>query len=140
MKPWMFILIGVSIVAAAFLYGKEIGKDLKENEVLKIQNEAATQARKQERETQEKINAGLQEQVNEKNTINANLINDINELQHRQNRRLSEASTSGCAGTSGAELAREHAGFLVRYAAKAAEQDAALKNCYNYADSVSRND
>jgi BMFP domain-containing protein YqiC len=132
----MFILIGVSLIAGSFLYGKSIGKNLKENEVLKIQQEAASKAREQERKIQSKINQALKEQINEKDIISRNLADDIKRLQHRESRRLSEAARINCQGASGLELAKEHAEFLSRYAAQAAEQDAALKACYSYADSL----
>ena len=98
---------------------------------------AVKAALEKERKTQTEINAGLQRQYDEVNTINDQLNSDLDRLRERPNRAsLSEAAKANCKGASGAELAKEHAGFLARYAAKAAKQDTALKACYNHADSV----
>ena len=136
MKPWMFMILGISLIAGAFLYGKSIGKDLKENEIREVQQEAAEIARADERRKQEKINEGYQRQNEKLSTINATLTSDIKRLQHRESRRLSEASRPECKGANGLELAREYAGFLVEYSAQAAKQDAAIAACYHYADSL----
>lgn len=99
--------------------------------------EAIKAALEKEREAQEQINAGLQEQYNEINSINARLNADLDRLRNRPSRAsLSKTTKANCKGVSGAELAKEHAGFLAGYAAQAAKQDAALTACYNYADSI----
>jgi hypothetical protein len=66
------------------------------------------------------------------------LAADVERLRSRPVRadRVPGDPAATCKGASGAELAREHAGFLVRYAARAAEQDAALAACYDAYDAV----
>lgn len=136
MKPWIFILVGVALVACAFLYGKSVGKDLKENEVLKVQQEAANQAREDEREKQAKINEGLQVQVNEQININKQLTTDIVGLRKRANRAANKGARTQCKGTTGADLSAQDAEFLAREAARADQIRAGLKACYHYADSL----
>jgi hypothetical protein len=49
---------------------------------------------------------------------------------------VSEAPRATCEGANGPELARRNAEFLARYAARAAEQDAALASCYASLDAA----
>ena len=136
MKPWIFIVGGIGVAIGILFYGISIGKDIKENEVLKIQQEAAEKARNEERKRQAKINKVLQEQIDEKDAINTRLTDDIKRLQHRESRRLSEAAKARCQGATGAELSSPDAEFLAREAARGDKIRAALNACYGYADSL----
>ena len=98
---------------------------------------ATDAARADEKKTQGAINDSLQRQHNEISTINDNLLADIERMQSRPTSSdLPRDPEANCEAAVGSELAREHAGFLVRYAAEAAKQDAALVACYSYADSL----
>lgn len=51
---------------------------------------------------------------------------------------VSEAPRATCEGANGPELARANAEFLARFAARAAQQDAALAACYASLDAFKR--
>ena len=70
--------------------------------------------------------------------IRSNLDAALDSLRNRPERPagMSEAPRAGCEGANGPELGRSNAGFLERYAARAAGQDAALAACYQVLDGV----
>lgn len=100
---------------------------------------AAIEARRIERNEQEVVNHALRTQNDSLAGIAARLRTDLERLRNRPERPVSTAGMpaaprTGCAGASGLELARGNAEFLIRFAALAAEQDAALIACYAVAD------
>lgn len=103
--------------------------------------EAVASTKETEKSRYTLVSQAIQEQFDEVSTINSNLIDDLAKLRDRPERTepsgLSGEATVKCETANGAELDRINAGFLVRYGAKAAEQDAALASCYFAYDSLS---
>lgn len=102
---------------------------------------AAIEARAIERILQEKTNEALKTQNDELAGVAGKLRADLERVRKRAERVATAAGVPAparpaCAGASGAELARGDAEFLTRYAALAAEQDAALKACYEVFDAI----
>ena len=125
-------------VAAAFMGGELHGRKIERTKQEAARATAIEAARQTEREQQEAVNSALQTQVSELAGINAGLAGDIERLLTRPPRRVSETPRPNCEGANGPELAREHAEFLTRFAARCAEQGTALGTCYEYADAVTK--
>ena len=103
--------------------------------------EAVKNARKEEQEKQEKVNATLQTQNDELAAINTRLATDNQRLQQRASRRHMPRDTkTDCKGAIGSELSREDAAFLIRLAAQCQRQQVAKESCYEYADTVGTKD
>lgn len=99
--------------------------------------DAAEAARITERKQQGMVNDALQQQYWDLAAVNAGLHDDIERLRQRPSRPLPGAAGAACTGANGAQLSGEDARFLARYAALAAESDAALAACYRFVDAVS---
>lgn len=91
-----------------------------------------------ERKQQEVVNEALRKQNEKLAGINSRLAADLDRLRQRPERPagVSEAPRAACEGANGAELGGSHAGFLARFAAASAKQDAALATCYAVLDAV----
>jgi len=68
--------------------------------------------------------------------IHTRLADALERLRQRPE-RLPEPARAACEGATGAQLAAGDAGFLERYAADAAEQQAKLDECYGRLEQVS---
>lgn len=93
------------------------------------------ESRKVEQSLQEKINASAKLHNEQVQRISNERDIALDRLRKRPD-RLSEGSRTDCKGSTGAELSRTDAEFLVREASRADEQRQALKVCYEYADTV----
>ena len=112
-----------------------------ETKNVKAINEAVAKDRETEREKQDKADAEAQKQFDKINIINNSLNDELDRLRKRANRKQQPKNAKAiCKGADGRSLSAEDAGFLAREAARADKIRAGLIGCYNYADSVSRND
>lgn len=93
------------------------------------------ESRKVEQSLQEKINASAKLHNEQVQRIANERDIALDRLRKRPD-RLPEGSRTNCEGSTGAELSRTDAEFLVRQASRADEQRQALKVCYEYADTV----
>lgn len=132
------LLLALLSVAGWWLFTLVV--DATKTEMMVEQVKLIEQARIDERALQEKINDDLKKQAEDLEAINTNLTADIAKLRKERPARsnMPQNARADCKGANGLELAGEYAEFLVRYSARAAEQDAALKACYAYADSLPR--
>lgn len=120
----------------------EIGKDLKQGEwdadnLIKADKRAAevAQAQADLQAKNDQIHKQAQEHADEVRTINTRLADALERLRKRPE-RLPEPSRKACEGSTGRELAGVDAAFLERYAARAAEQESALRACYSWIDTA----
>lgn len=114
-------------------------EELRVREVQRVKDEVA--AREEERRLTVTIGKIQQGQVNEIATIRAAHADELNRVQQRANRKptptgATPAPVANCQGSTGAELSREDAIFLIGEAARADEQRAALSACYSAYDVV----
>ncbi len=136
MKIYLFAGF-LALLVGTYFVGRMAGIDEVAAKSAEVVAEAVKEARKSERLKQEKINDVIQKQFNKVNSINSILSDDIDRLRVRSSRRqLSSNSKTNCSGANGSELAKRDAEFLAGYSARAAKQQAALKACYDYADTV----
>ncbi len=84
---------------------------------------------------QRELEKQRQESSDEKVAITAERDALIDRMRSRP-ARMSEPARSACKGSTGQELARDDGEFLAREAAEAAQQQAALKECYAWVDMV----
>lgn len=139
--PWL-LLAGVLSIAAALAYGDYHGRSEErirwQAKIEQARAEAVTAALETEREQHGRVYEAINDQYMEQRTIASRLNDELERLRNRPARgdRVPGDAATDCSGANGAELAREHAEFLTRYAARAAQQDAALTACYDYADAM----
>lgn len=114
-------------------------EELRLREVKRSEDERA--ARSREQQLAAKVGEIEQRKTDEIDRIRAGYADDIASLQQRANRK--PASPSGvsapspaCQGSTGAELSRADAGFLVGEAARADQLRTALGACYQAYDSL----
>jgi hypothetical protein len=101
------------------------------------QANAVAQALKIERDQNRRVRDAMQKQSDDVAAVNRGLVADLDELRKRSSRpAVPRAPAAEQPGATGAELSREDAGFLAREAARADELRAALRACYDYADTV----
>lgn len=125
------------LIAAVWFHGNYHGKNTERLAWQTTTNDAVKQARKTEREQQEKVNAAIQKQFDDLASVHGQLIIDLDRLRNRPGRAsLPTTARTECKGSTGAELSRQDAEFLTRLAARADEIRIALIACYDYADSV----
>lgn len=130
------LIIGVTIliiVAVAVFAGYQ----WKAQKCAQAYADAVEKVRAEEQAKQEKINAAAETKYQNLLGINARLHTDLNGLRVRT-ARISEESRAKCEGSSGAELSREDAEFLTREAARADTIREGLRECYSYADTVTK--
>lgn len=142
LNPW--VLLGALATAIALLFGGYAwGSSAKNTYWLSRINadkaKAIEQALTTERNNQEKANAAIRQQAADQAAINNRLRSDLASLRDRPERTSNLPTVSGhsCSGTTGAELSRSDAGFLVGEAARADEIRAGLIACYAVIDGVS---
>ena len=142
LNPW--VLLGALISAIALIFGGYAwGSSAKNTYWLGRINadkaKAIEQALTTERNNQEKANAAIRQQAADQAAINNRLRSDLASLRDRPERTSNLPTVSGhsCSGTTGAELSRSDAGFLVGEAARADEIRAGLIACYAVIDWVS---
>lgn len=136
--PWGYLLriLGpVAILAAAWLHGCSVGVAREQRAQLDEQVERLEAARETERLQNRSIAANKEKSDAQVRHINARLADALERLRHRAD-RLPEPARAACEGATGRELAGPDAAFLERYAARAAEQEAALAECYGWIDAV----
>lgn len=100
---------------------------------------AMVDAQQQAKQTEDQHNAQLAKQ----NQAHADAVRDVNrklsdalERLRKRPERMPEDARAACKGSTGQELARDDGEFLAREAAEAAQQQAALKECYAWVDMV----
>lgn len=124
-------------IAGVWWHGYASGTDACEDEIREVTEDARREAREIEKEQQRATDDAVRKQAEALGAVNDRLAAQLERLRDRPLRAsVSRDPDVECAGASGAELAREHAAFLTRYAALAARKDAALRACYEYADSL----
>ncbi|MDP2808661.1 MAG: hypothetical protein Q8O34_00765 [Rhodocyclaceae bacterium] len=143
MNPWVivaFVLACVGNFAAGHFVGADHERARWEAKVNKERALAIAEARAQEHMWQEVVDGTVKNYEADLARIRGSLRIALDSLRDRPDRPagVSEAPRSGCAGANGAELGKSHAGFLARFAALAAGQDAALAACYAVLDGVSQ--
>lgn len=116
-------------------------EELRKREVQRAKDEVA--AREEERRLVARAGEIEQEKENAIASIRAAHADELIRVQNRPARK--PAGTGGvpapgpaCQGSTGAELSREDAGFLIGFAARADEHRAALSACYSAYDSIGR--
>ena len=99
----------------------------------------AQQAKADEREAQWQQDANTADQVHDEQIqkIHADHVLELKRVRQRAERRP-EATAPACQGSSGKELAVGDAEFLAGYAADAAVQQAALRQCEAWVEAVTR--
>lgn len=141
MNPWIIIGVITAIILAGVggeFHGRSVERTTWKAKIEEARAEAAESAIRTERETQKEVNNALQKQNAELNTINDNLSAELVSLRKRPPRRVPGTPTANCEGATGAELSREDAGAFAREAARADKLRAALRTCYEYADTIER--
>lgn len=132
------ILLVVLAGFGAWAHGYDAGKD-KVQAKWDAANAEAARAAAEEKDRLRKAEDQLR--TNHAQALaatNRRLDAALDELRKRPERPpgVSEAPRPTCQGANGPELAGQHARFLARYAALAAEQDAALQACYASLDAL----
>lgn len=112
---------------------------LRVREVKRADDERA--AREREQGWLLRVNESEQRRINETDTIRTAYAVELNRVQNRASRKPTGTGampdpTPACQGSTGAELSREDATFLIGEAARADEQRAALSACYRAYDAV----
>lgn len=135
--PWL-LLAGLLAVACAGLGGYVKGhRDAAlaaEVETLRQSNAALAAQQK----LQERVNDITLQAQRDRRAISLQRDAALERLRNRPADRLPEPARAACAGSTGAELSRPDAGFLVRLAAEADDLRADLKACRAWIDAVRR--
>lgn len=127
------ILITLALLAGAWGHGNYYAN----LEHARALNKAVAVAIEVERNQQKGVNDAVQKQADTVRFINSELLDDIAKLRNRPSRLPASGNPgAACAGTTGAELSRSDAEFLIREAARADTLRAALIACYGYADAL----
>jgi len=91
------------------------------------------------RETEQSLQAAVDAITNESAAKMRRIVGErdaaIKRLRNRPE-RMPESARADCKGATGAELSRQDAGFLVRFASDAETVRTALGICYDYADKI----
>lgn len=133
-----YILLAIALIGYHVYAVKDSYKSGENEERLFWQEryiESKKDAENRLQDAQKVLTDTYQRQYDEIQAINDTLSADLISLRNRPN-YMPEASTAACNGADGTRLAKEHAGFLVQYSAKAAKQDSALKVCYEYIGAI----
>ena len=125
------VILAGSLCFASF----EFGREYESGEQAQILATQQSEAAKQLQAKNDQIHKQAQEHADEIRSINARLSDALVSLRDRS-KRLPEPARKACEGASGRELAAGDAEFLARYAARAAEQESALKACYAWVDNL----
>lgn len=129
------LLVGVVLVVGAFLGGMRTMAKIADANEAKTIAAAAKQQEDQRKAWADAAEAARIEKDEALRTVNARLADALVRLRQRPE-RMQEFARKACEGATGQELAAGDAEFLSRYAARAAEQEAALSECYSWIDAV----
>lgn len=131
------LVLAVSGAISGYFYGSKVTDTKWEAKTRQAINEAVSRARADEKAKQEKTNEILQVQADSYRDTADILRRDLDRMRNRKSsRHLSADTKAQCQGTTGAELSREYAEAFAREAARADRLRAALRACYDYADSL----
>jgi hypothetical protein len=132
------LLLALAVGAACWFHGYDTGKD----RVQAKWDEATVKAERKLIEEKDRLRLAedklRSEHAQAIASTNRRLDAAIAGLRDRPDRPagVSESPRASCTGANGPELARVNAEFLARFAAQAAEQDAALASCYASLDAA----
>ena len=135
MSPQARIVAGLIMLVLAFCGGLRTMAVIRDEREHSAQLEALKQQEVQRQTWANEVAAARGERDEEIRTVNARLADALVRLRKRPE-RMPEPARQACEGATGAELAAGDAEFLSRYAARAAEQEAALTECYRWIDAV----
>lgn len=126
------ILLVVLAGLGAWAHGYDAGKDKVQarwDQASRDAERAAEAERERLRKAEDQLRTNHAQALA---AANRRLDAALDGLRNRPERPpgVPETPRATCQGANGPELAGEHARFLARYAALAAEQDAALQACY----------
>lgn len=143
MNPWIILAAVLAFVGNGFYWnhhGHEAAGVEWTAKLEKARADATQIARADEQAKQQGVNDALRQQNEELASVNTRLERDLDRLRNRSERPAGVPSKPrpACAGANGPELARVHAEFLTRYAARAAEQDTDLAACYRVIDAMNK--
>ena len=132
------LLLALAVGAACWFHGYDSGKDrvqAKWDESIVAAEKKLLAEKDRLRLAEDKLRSEHAQAIA---STNRRLDAAIAGLRDRPDRPagMSEAPRATCEGANGPELARRNAEFLARYAAQAAEQDAALASCYASLDAA----
>ena len=138
-NPWVILAVVVAFVGNGFYWnhhGVTTANTAWEGKLAKELAKASEAARADEQAKQRGVNDALRQQNEKLAAVNGRLGRDLDRLRNRPERPadVPETPRPSCEGANGPELARVYAEFLTRFAARAAEQDAALEACYRVID------
>jgi hypothetical protein len=135
--PLLAVLVILAAFAGGYARGSHLTAQRYDLKIEQAQSRAVAAALAIEREQNRKVRDAMQKQSDEVAAVNRGLVADLDELRQRASRpAVPRAPAAQQPGATGAELSREDAGFLAREAARADELRAALRACYDYADTV----
>ncbi|MBE0454841.1 MAG: hypothetical protein IBX58_14315 [Roseovarius sp.] len=131
---------GAALLAGIWMHGHSHGQRTERLHWQGQQAEAVQSARKTEQQRYGDLLDALNAQYLAQRDIADRLDGDLERLRNRPPRivRVPGDPAPDCTGTTGAELSREDAGFLVRESARADRHREALAACYAYADSLQK--
>ncbi len=140
-SPMLMLAVVLAFVANGFYWFASGSNSADTRWKAKINQERAESqaaARATEQRHQEAANAIARRHANNVSTIRRNLDIALDSLRDRPDRPagVPEATRPGCAGSTGAELSRPDAEFLVREAARADDIRAGLDACYRHVDAT----
>lgn len=131
------VITRLFLIGSLFGAGVVIGTLYEREKAAKAVTQAAQEARKDEQLKQAVADAITQRKIDDMAVISLALADDLARVRNRaDSRNVPENPATDCQGANGFELSKIHARFLTKYAAIAARQNAALKACYSYADSL----
>lgn len=135
MTPQARIIACLVALVVSFCGGLRTMAVIRDEREHTAQLEALKQQEVQRQNWANEVAAARSEKDEELRTVNARLADALVRLRKRPE-RLPEPARQACEGATGRELAAGDAEFLSRYAARAAEQEAALSECYAWIDAV----
>jgi hypothetical protein len=135
MNPYVALGIAV-LLAVSHGWAYVTGSKHKDTELKARASEQADAARKTEQIWQGAYNEASKSYLARIEVINGRLRIALDGLRDRPDRPLPETPRADCAGATGAELSKRDGEFLTWLASRADRHRAALKLCYDYADSL----
>lgn len=131
MNRILVVGLSLALVIAVEWWLYTLVVDATKTEMMEDQVKLIEKARVEERQLQENANHELQKQITAKAVIAANLAADLDRLRRERPTRpvLPAAPRTTCNDANGAELDRDNASFLTRYASLAAQQQIELNTC-----------
>ena len=140
-NPMLILAVVVAFVLNGFYWNAHGSNAADTRWKAKIEQQRAdaeAKAREQEKTWQEAANAIVKNQDAKLASTRRNLNDALDSLRDRPDRAPADSKPTGtdCKGSTGAELSREDARFLVGEAARADEIRIGLEACYEFADKV----